>query len=72
MKLTVVVETDDDLPDLQRKSSSKQFLKQLESFDPVNTDISNFQGNPTAVVRILRELHDQRQFMQNGLVLLAK
>jgi sensor domain CHASE-containing protein len=35
-------------------------------------DLQMIQGNPTAVVRILRELKDQKQFMQNGLVLLAK
>lgn len=31
-----------------------------------------FQGNATAVVRVLKELHAQRQFMQNSVVLIAK
>jgi hypothetical protein len=54
--------------------SNQQPQQQPPSFDPSYELLqsSSFPGNNTAVVRILRELHDQRQLLQNSLVSLVK
>lgn len=51
-----------------RRNPSQQQLYQ----DPMQVSEDAFQGNATSVVRILKELHAQRQFMQNTVILLAK
>lgn len=57
---------------LVRRQSSRQELPPQINQGEMQISEDAFQGNAASVVRILKELHAQRQFMQNTVILLAK